>query len=72
MAYDNKKKTLSGVSRAVAGDPYQLRIYVPDGFKPKQVQLSDGLQGKITTDGKLLMVDFTTTTGNDVNWKVVF
>ncbi len=72
MTYDIKKKTLSGVSRAVAGDPYQLRIHVPDGFKPKQVQLSDGLQAKMTIDGNLLLVDFTTTTGNDVNWKVVF
>jgi hypothetical protein len=72
LAYDNRKKELSGVSRAVAGDPYQLRIYVPDGFKAKKVQLSDGLQGIMKTEGNLLTVDFVSATGKDITWKVLF
>jgi hypothetical protein len=72
LAYDGPQRMLRGVSRAVAGDPYQLRIYVPDGFAAKRVELSGSLTAKMATDGPLLMVDFTTSTGNDVEWKVFF
>ena len=43
LAYDGGQRMLRGVSRAVAGDPYQLRIYVPEGFSGKRVELSEGL-----------------------------
>jgi hypothetical protein len=46
LAWDGSQRTLRGVSRAVAGDPYQLRIYVPDGFAAKRVELSEGLTPK--------------------------
>jgi len=72
LAYDGPQRMLRGVSRAVAGDPYQLRIYVPDGFAAKRVELSGSLTAKMATDGPLLMVDYTTSTGNDVEWKVFF
>jgi hypothetical protein len=72
MAYDGGQRTLRGVSRAVANDPYQLRIYVPEGFTAKRVELSEGLTGKMSTDGNLLTVDYTSTTGKDVDWKVFF
>ena len=72
LAYDGQQRVLRGVSRAVAGDPYQLRIYVPDGFTAKRVELSGGLTAKMATDEHLLMVDYTTSTGNDVEWKVFF
>ena len=72
LAYDAPQKALRGVSRAVANDPYQLRIYVPEGFTAKRVELSDGLIGTMKTEGNLLTVDYKTTTGNDVEWKVIF
>jgi hypothetical protein len=72
LAYDSARRTLRGVSRAVAGDPYQLRVYAPDGFTAQRVELSDNLAATMRTDGNLLMVDFTTTTGKDVEWKVSF
>jgi hypothetical protein len=72
MAYDRPRRVLSGVSRAVARDPYQLRIYIPDGFAAKRVELSEGLAGTLKTEGNLLTVDFTSTTGKDVDWKVYF
>ena len=72
MAYDGGQRMLGGVSRAVAGDPYQLRIYVPDGFTPKRVELSGGLVASMATNGHLLTVDYTSATGNDVEWKVFF
>jgi hypothetical protein len=72
LAYDGGQRMLRGTSRAVAGDPYQLRIYVPDGFAAKRVELSGGLTPKMANEGPLLTVDYTTTTGNDVEWKVFF
>lgn len=72
LAYDGARRMLSGVSRAVAGDPYQLRIYVPDGFTAKRVELSDGIAATMKTDGNLLVADFTASSGKDVDWKVYF
>jgi hypothetical protein len=63
---------LRGISRAVAGDPYQLRIYVPEGLSAQRVELSDGMAASMKTDGNLLMVDFKSPTGKDVEWKVFF
>jgi hypothetical protein len=56
----------------VAGDPYQLRIYVPDGFAAQRVELSGGLAPKMASNGRLLTVDYTSPTGKDVAWKVFF
>jgi hypothetical protein len=72
LTWDQERKSLSGVSRAVAGDPYQLRIYVPEGFSLDGVELSDGLRATAATDGRLLTVDFTTVSDNDVGWIVLF
>jgi hypothetical protein len=72
LAYDGGQRMLKGTSRAVAGDPYQLRIYVPDGFTAQRVELSDGITATMKTDGNLLTVDFTASTANDVDWKVFF
>jgi len=72
LVYDGGQRMLRGVSRAVAGDPYQLRIYVPEGFSGKRVELSEGLAGSMKTNGNLLTVDWTANTGKDVEWKVFF
>jgi len=72
LAYDGQQRMLRGVSRAVAGDPYQLRIYVPDGFTAKRVELSEGLASKMAASGSLLTVDYTPSTGKDMEWKVFF
>lgn len=62
MAYEAGQRMLRGVSRAVAGDAYQLRIYLPDGFSGKRVELPAGLTGILKTEGNLLTADFTATT----------
>jgi hypothetical protein len=73
MNYDEQRRMLRGVSRAVSGDPYQLRIVLPDGFSAKSVELPSGISpATMQTDGSLLTVDFTAPTGNDVEWKVFF
>ena len=72
LAYNDGQRVLSGVSRAVAGDPYQLRIYLPDGFHVRRVELSGGLAATMKTDGPLLTVDYTSAASDDVEWKVFF
>jgi hypothetical protein len=72
LAYDTHTRVLRGLSRVVAGDPYQLRIYVPEGFSAKRVELSGGLAATMSTDGPLLRVSTTPTSGDDVEWKVFF
>ena len=72
LAYDGQQRVLRGTSRAVAGDPYQLRIYLPEGFKASGVTLSDNIAPTMKPDGNLLTVDFTAPTGKDVDWKVSF
>jgi hypothetical protein len=72
LSYDAPQRTLKGLARAVAGDPYQLRIYVPAGFTAQRVEVSDGIPATMNLEGNLLTVDFKTATGKDVEWKVVF
>jgi hypothetical protein len=73
LEYDDQRTMLRGVSRAVAGDPYSLYIYLPDGFSAKSVKLPDGVPGAtMRTDANLLIVEFTASTGKDVEWKVFF
>ena len=72
LAYDTQQRILKGVSRAVAGDPYQLRIYVPNDFSVKRVELTDSIIATMKTDGNLLTVDYKSSTGKDVEWKVFF
>jgi hypothetical protein len=73
LNYDEQRRVLRGVSRAISGDPYQLRIYMPDGFSAKSVELPDGVpSATMQTDGSLLTVNFTTAIGNDVEWKILF
>ena len=49
-----------------------MRIYVPDGFAAKRVELSEGLTPAMAVIGSLLTVDYTSSTGKDVEWKVFF
>ncbi|MGA2117274.1 MAG: hypothetical protein ABSH56_21250 [Bryobacteraceae bacterium] len=72
LAYDSQQHMLRGTSRAVAGDPYQLRFFLPEGFRAQRVELSGGLAATMATEGRLLTVDYTASTGNDVEWKIFF
>ena len=72
LAWDAGQNRMSGVSRAVGGDPYQLRIYVPAGYRFDRVELPSNLSAKPVMDGNLLTVDYTTLTGDDVAWNISF
>jgi hypothetical protein len=72
LSYDDPQRMLRGISRTVAGDPYQLRIYVPEGFSVKRVEFSNGLATTMKTDGNLLTLDYKSSNGDDVDWKIFF
>ena len=72
LKYNSAPRVLRGVSRAVAGDPYQLRIYVPDGYSAQRAEVSGGLNATLKTEGNIVTVDFTSATGSDAEWKVFF
>jgi hypothetical protein len=72
LGYDRGQRMLKGLSRAVAGDSYQLRIYVPDGFNASHIELTDGLMAVMKTDQNLLLVDFKPSSGKDVEWRIFF
>jgi hypothetical protein len=54
------------------GRSLSVRIYLPDGFTAKRVELSEGLTAKMATNEHVLTVDLTSSTGKDVDWKVIF
>jgi hypothetical protein len=72
LGWNPEREELHGVSRAVSGDPYQLRIYVPSGYSFDHAELPAGLTAKTSVEGNLLTIDFTTATDNDVTWSVIF
>jgi len=72
LLWDSEQNRLSGVSRAVGGDPYQLRVFVPAGYRFDRLELPTGLTGKAHTEGDLLLVDYTTASEDDVAWHIRF
>ncbi len=72
LRWDGGQNRLHGLSRAVSGDPYQLRIWVPAGYRLERVELPAGLTATTKTQGDLLLVDYTTSTDSDVAWTVHF
>ena len=68
---------LSGISRVVADDAYELRITLPDGFKISSVELSpeDQTAGVTVTQSEspgLARVTLHPQTSRDVKWIIHF
>jgi len=76
LVWDGVERRLSGLSRPVSGDPYQLRVYVPEGFILKKVELPAGLSAATASSpgaqGQLIIIDCTTLSDADVSWSVLF
>lgn len=78
--WDAAAQTLSGVSRLVADDPYELRIIVPVGpasWKVQQAALADADRAAGATidakqDGPKVRVSITCPASRDVGWQVRF
>jgi hypothetical protein len=72
LRWDGGQNVLRGLSRAVSGDPYELRIWLPAGYRLEQAELPAGLTATTKMQGDLLLVDYTTSTDNDVEWAMHF
>ncbi|MHB8971372.1 MAG: hypothetical protein ACYC3X_23795 [Pirellulaceae bacterium] len=78
--WDAAKLVLSGVSRVVGNDPYELRIVVPTGassWLAREVRVSDedataGVTTALQQDGPTLRAHINSATGRDVHWQVQF
>lgn len=64
--WDGRTKTLSGTSKTVRGDAYELRFWVPDAYRC----VSAG-GGEIRREGNALTVKFADP-GDKLEWKLVF
>lgn len=73
-------QTLSGTSRVVAADPYELRIVVPTGegsWLARDIGLSSndlaaGVKAELKQDGPKLRATIISPTGREVRWLVKF
>jgi hypothetical protein len=76
--WDAGSGVLSGVSRAVAGDPYELRIVSPAGASSWVYESAEASAGAAALavggrqDGPQLRVVFTPAASGDVSWRVKF
>lgn len=63
--------TLTGTSKVVAGDRYELAVRVPAGFTIHAATFA-GQAAEAATDGELLRVSFTPTATTEVPWRIAF
>ena len=77
--WDAASKTLSGTSKVVAGDPYELRVLTATtggAFKAAKAEVSEdaaaGMKVSMKADGDLVRVTIQSGKSCDVNWKVSF
>ena len=78
MAYDildlrwsADSATLSGTSKVVQNDPYELRVFVPEEYEAAGCE-AGGLDVGRERQQRLLIVRFTSPTSRDVPWTVRF
>jgi hypothetical protein len=66
-----RDSVLSGRSRVVADDRYELVVHVPAGFRVRQAQI-DGQHAEATTDGSVLRVAHRPAATGEVGWRLLF
>lgn len=79
-AWDGRKAVLSGVSKVVANDPYELRIVVPVGAQSWRlvgVRVSPddeaaGVKAGFVQDGPKIRATLTSATSREIQWRVQF
>jgi hypothetical protein len=72
--WDAATHTLSGISRVVANDPYELRMFVPLGENSWQVGevTANGLKADFKQEGPRVRASFTSPTNREVRWRMKF
>ncbi len=73
VAWDEAPKVLSGTSRVVAGDPYELRIIIPASYQLAAATVSRAdVKIEVTATGPQARVVITSPETRDVSWKLAF
>jgi hypothetical protein len=78
--WDANAQTLSGISRVVAGDRYELRIVVPAGEKSWRAEavsvsaddVAAGVKAELRQDGPGVRAGILSPAGREVRWQVKF
>ena len=73
--WDAATSVLSGTSKVVANDRYELRVVLPVGAKSWRataVNVSDEIKATFQQDGPKLRVEFTSPTSREVKWSIRF
>ena len=71
LAWHPAARRLTGTSRVVAADPYQLRLYVPDGYQLSAAKAGD-LKLRTARQGPLLTLDLTPNAHGTLDWHLAF
>jgi len=77
VSWNGATATLSGKSKLVGEDPYELRIFAPQTYQANSAAVSDsdkkaGVAAKLEQDGTHVRVMLTSTTSREVTWSVIF
>jgi hypothetical protein len=71
--WNSESKTLSGRSKIVGGDPYELRIIVPDkNWNAATVDVSGGATAAFTQNENLVRATIQSAKSGEVSWSVKF
>jgi hypothetical protein len=78
--WDARKKTLSGRSKVVGGDTYELRIFAEAGreiltanvVEVSTADKSAGVNTSMVSDGNLIRARIDSSTSREVSWSVIF
>jgi hypothetical protein len=71
--WDAASKTLSGRSKIVGGDPYELRIVLPDkNWSAEAVQIGGGGAAPVTQTDELARATIQSANSGEVSWSVKF
>lgn len=70
-SWNSSSKTLSGKSKVVAGDPYELRIILPEGYQLENAKFNGKLM-QILKEGRLIRINYISPTTDVVTWNVQF
>ena len=73
QSWDPKTNTLTGRSRVVGGDPYEIRIHAPTGFKVKSIRTPDaGTKVRVKQTGRQVRATLTRPKTRQVSWEICF
>jgi len=78
QVWNSEKQTLAGTSKVVGGDPYELRIYAPDGSwqvteaAVSQANIAGGVTIQTTQTGPDVRITVNSPSNRETHWKIAF